>query len=412
MKSGVCPFASSLARLSAAADSPDPEPVELAKVLETDPALASAILRSVNSSSYGLKSPCASVRRAVPLLGTRGTVQVARATSILANFSFDTPVAKALLDHAQVVAALSSYFAKVCLLPKEDAYTIGLLHDVGKMMLLHTDAARYESILGQYSNGGDTSQEAERALYGYDHAILGAQVLRAWKIPEPMPQIIQWHHDRSRAYEEGGKIGMMVRILRLADFLAWALEEYDEPTEEMLAVLDGDPLDFHLPVTTEGLALRWEALRAIRNRAVAIARGEEFQAEGEEGSAGEPRPSDEPPEASASEKPQAPSHGCGICGEVNLQWRCPRCRKPLCTSHVPGQEEACAHCEAEFRLKAPENLRLRVVLTLIVGALSMGGTVFLTRAAVAATFAVMVAAVTFVMHSHAERDRFMRGQGS
>jgi HD-like signal output (HDOD) protein len=80
----------------------------------------------------------------------------------------------------------------------------------------------------------------ERAQLGYDHAVLGAHVLAHWKIPDPIPRIVAWHHQPNRAYADA-KLARITACLRIADRID--------------AVLRVDPYHFeeHIDFIAEGV---------------------------------------------------------------------------------------------------------------------------------------------------------------
>jgi hypothetical protein len=108
------------------------------------------------------------------------------------------------------------------------AYSTGLLHDLGKLLLLQTEDASYEELLSK-SSSPDETHLRERELLGYDHAVLAGHTLKQWGLPDPIPRIVAWHHQPSRAYEEGGEVGVTVALLRVADQLEPMLRRVEPP---------------------------------------------------------------------------------------------------------------------------------------------------------------------------------------
>jgi hypothetical protein len=63
----------------------------------------------------------------------------------------------------------------------------------------------------------DETTLIERACLGHDHAVLGGQVMKLWRIPDPTALLVAWHHQPARALAMGGDMGLMVAPLRAAD---------------------------------------------------------------------------------------------------------------------------------------------------------------------------------------------------
>jgi hypothetical protein len=115
-------------------------------------------------------------------------------------------------------------------------YTCGLLHDYGKLIMLQAGGESYARLVGTGSGDDDEVCARERAIHGYDHAILGARMLAEWNLPEPLPSVISLHHQAARAWRVGGAVALMVAALRLAERLA---HEFDRAMPIDDAWVDG-----------------------------------------------------------------------------------------------------------------------------------------------------------------------------
>ena len=189
---GAKPFPIAARRLDELTRNPSTRIEQVVTVLESDPALSVRLLRLVNSAGYGLKVRCSSVRHAAVLVGTRRLNQVATTAAILDLFDGSSSLGMELLEHATVVGSLCRYLAVHLGLPHDELFTCGFLHDIGKLMLLDSERERYAELLTEYGQAPDQIHIAERKLFGFDHAVLGAHVLKAWNIPEPVPRVIAW----------------------------------------------------------------------------------------------------------------------------------------------------------------------------------------------------------------------------
>ncbi|MEM6926493.1 MAG: HDOD domain-containing protein [Myxococcota bacterium] len=206
---------------------------KLANLVESDPSLASLVLRLVNSALHGRGEPVTAVRQAVVRLGGRRLRDLVVSAATMQMFHDVKGLGVTIRDHCSITAAIVRVLGQTYDLTGADSmYLAGLLHDVGKLLLLETREFSYASLDPKVIMSVDGVHLHERRQLGYDHAVLGGLVLRAWKIPDPVPQIVAWQHQPTRAYADGGPIGPQVAVLRLASRISWYLSETTLPSEE------------------------------------------------------------------------------------------------------------------------------------------------------------------------------------
>lgn len=172
---------------------------ELVQLLEKDQSLVVKILRLVNSSFYGFKSKVKSLRHSVTLLGYNTvrnavvTVTVIDALSLkkeLKGFEIG-----AFWRHSIQVAAMSRYLAaKTRLAACEDAFTAGLLHDIGKVVLASFFSDELARILSTAADQQTTFFDAEHKLDCTPHTLIGSYLAQRWMLPEDLANSIQYHH--------------------------------------------------------------------------------------------------------------------------------------------------------------------------------------------------------------------------
>src|SRR3954471_3602186 len=268
---GAKPFPVAAKRLEELTRTTSARIEQVVVVLESDPALSARLLRLVNSAGYGLKVRCTSVRHAAVLVGTRRLNQVATTAAILDLFESSNTLAAELLEHAAIVGSLCRYLAVHLGLPHDELFTCGFLHDIGKIMLLDTEREVYPALLREFGGNADSVHEQERRVFGFDHATLGAHVLTAWNIPEPVPKVIAWHHQPARALQDS-LLSAMVQTLRLADLLAYELGRREE--QEGVQLVAASEAAQYLDISEPQLASMWKDLAALRDRSKARSHGE------------------------------------------------------------------------------------------------------------------------------------------
>lgn len=369
---GAKPFPIAARRLDELTRNPSTRIEQVVNVLESDPALSARLLRLVNSAGYGLKVRVTSVRHAAVLVGTRRLNQVATTAAILDLFDGNNTHAIELLEHAAVVGSLCRYLAVHQGLPHDELFTCGFLHDIGKLMLLDAERERYAELLNEFGHAPDQIHLAERKLFGFDHAVLGAHVLTAWNIPEPVPRVIAWHHAPARAMQDT-VVSAMVQTLRLADLLAYVLALPD--TQQAVELAAASEAANYLEVSDVQLAAMWNDLTALRDRSRARSHGEpeldvmvpksEVPAQMGRGSL---NPSQKP---ARTGRPlhEVPSHfPCSVCAKPSFGNVCAACGGHVCPAHQVGADEWCSVCAREF-VRFKKSAELSSLMRAGVGAL-------------------------------------------
>jgi len=192
----------------------------LAELFETDQAIAAKILKLANSPYYGLGGKVSSIQRASVILGhkTLGElISMGGVSSILGKrldgYGLD---AGALWKHSLAVAFGSRIIAQK-LDPSllNDAFTSGLIHDTGKLILDKYIAERWDDFEAFMADGNETFLSAEKAILELDHAEAAFEVCKIWNIPKDLTIAIRYHHHPSRSHESA-----LAYIVHVADAIA------------------------------------------------------------------------------------------------------------------------------------------------------------------------------------------------
>ncbi len=183
---------------------PDVSAAELNKVISRDEALTANVLKLCNSAYYGLPRVISSVQQAIMYLGFQ-TVRNMVLTSamnqvyLLQDMSIYNYKRNGLSDHSSAVAIAAQVLSKK-LRPglTDTAFTAGLLHDVGKIVLAkylreHTDFHPHRA------GSSQISRSIEHDLFGLDHAEVGAQIADNWNFPQELTLAIGYHHNPDEA---------------------------------------------------------------------------------------------------------------------------------------------------------------------------------------------------------------------
>lgn len=186
---------SAAARVLWVADDPNASVADLAAAVSADPALTARTMRMANSAYYGLSGRVASANFAVTMLGfsTIRSLAVASAAGVMGD---EASVPDGFWQHAAATACASALLADRSRVARAEAFSVGLLHDVGEALLYQADPER-TALAHAEAGGSDTlaAIEAERRILGIDHAAAAAKALESWKLPAHFVSAIAEHHN-------------------------------------------------------------------------------------------------------------------------------------------------------------------------------------------------------------------------
>jgi HD-like signal output (HDOD) protein len=201
-------------------DNPSSSFQELAQVIETDQAVAAKVLKLANSTYYGLSGKVSSVQHASVVLGQKTLgelISVAGTSDVLdktlEGYGMDSGD---LWRHSIGVAFGSRMIAKKinpALL--NDAFSVGLIHDGGKLILDKYIFERKEIFEEFLADEQKSFLDAEKELLGFDHSEIASEVCKNWNIPEALITAIKYHHSPLQA--EGDQLAY---IVHMADAIA------------------------------------------------------------------------------------------------------------------------------------------------------------------------------------------------
>jgi putative nucleotidyltransferase with HDIG domain len=261
---GAKPFPAAAYELASKTRDPDFSLDDATRILEKDTALSASLLRLVNSAAYALSRSCTSVHHAAALVGGSRLNQLATTAAILNLFDASSAAAVQVLQHGSAVAAIGRHLAHLYGQPPDEMFTCGFLHDLGKLMLLETDGKSYSDLLTEDGDGFDAAHVAERRTLGFDHAVLGAHVLRAWNIPDPIPTVVAQHHQLARTLQSGRQdVAALVCLVRVADRISHAIETAADPASTAADIAAGEAARY-MNVSEVQLAHSWVHFEALQ----------------------------------------------------------------------------------------------------------------------------------------------------
>lgn len=187
----------------------------------SDPAVVARLLAAANAGAVGASGRVDSVRQAIMLLGVGRVREITLATAIIDRFRAPSPFdAHRLWLHSVGVAVCAQDVARDAGLDADVAYTAGLLHDIGQLLLFVFDPVAYGDTLRLRAERDIDIVEAERECLGVDHAHVGGELARLWKLPEVVADAIATHH----VLDDDGPENEMADAVHVGEVLAHALD--------------------------------------------------------------------------------------------------------------------------------------------------------------------------------------------
>lgn len=198
------PLPEVVTRLLQMSRDPDVSLREMAKLIKIEPALTAKVLRLCNSAYYGLPRKVSSIDESLVYLGADTLVNFVLAGCISAFYRQAQDgyglAAGELWRHSVACAIAAQQIGETT--GDDDtmlAFTAGLLHDVGKIVINAEVRAQFDIIFGRVQESGITFEEAEREVLGFTHCEVGAEIARTWNLPETLIEAIEFHQNPLRA---------------------------------------------------------------------------------------------------------------------------------------------------------------------------------------------------------------------
>jgi putative nucleotidyltransferase with HDIG domain len=194
----------------------------LARKVSLDQALTAKTLRLANSASSGLQVRVTTIQQAITYLGFQATRNLITTAAVTGCFPEGKCVGfdhRAFWRHSIAAAACAKVLARRMRLNQDFAFTAGLLHDIGRLVLVTSFPEQYSAVLAQRQQRDVQLLDVERDMLGVDHVAAGTALAEHWKFSETMHHAIAFHHE-----PEAAGAGFLATIVHVADAIVHALD--------------------------------------------------------------------------------------------------------------------------------------------------------------------------------------------
>lgn len=217
-------------------NNPDTSAYEIGGIIAEDPALTAKVLKLTNSSFYGIPRTITNVKQAIVILGLDAIKSLVISASVFEAFSknktLDTEYLETFWRHSLSVAFMAKIITRSAnasnLQEAEIAFSAGLLHDIGKLIIvshLQDEHLKIKSV--QLEKPTIPEINIESAVLEFTHADLGSYMAGKWNLPEEICGAILNHHTEDKMSTD-----QMSAVIHLSDFLVHKNEQSDEDETE------------------------------------------------------------------------------------------------------------------------------------------------------------------------------------
>lgn len=212
------------AQLSEALEDPLATNEKITKIISSDQSSAFKVLKVANSPLYGLHGKIDSISQALMYLGHNEVKNIVFALSVMKIFSKDKNVKGLrpidLWAHSIGVGVITRNIGLVIGEKNiENYFLAGIFHDIGKIIFLEFAVKEYQKVIDLVNQKNCRIKEAEKEVFGIDHAVAGQILAEKWRLPQSIQDIIYYHHHGQKSKETT----KLLASVHLANILAHVL---------------------------------------------------------------------------------------------------------------------------------------------------------------------------------------------
>ena len=206
----------------------------LANHINSDPAIVARLLAAANSAGSGLSKRVASASQAFLFLGADRIAAIVLTSALIYRYdAYASGFSACLLwRHSLGVATCARVLAEQTGIDPDLAFTSGLLHDIGQLLMHTASPSHFLAVLDLRRNEDIPLFIAERAVFGYDHCEAGRILATTWRLPTDIVDAIAAHHEPD---EFGSEMGNLVHV---SECLSHALDLGELPSNQVPELSD------------------------------------------------------------------------------------------------------------------------------------------------------------------------------
>lgn len=189
--------------VSKALRSPETSLNQIGDLVAQDMGMCAKVLQLVNSAFFGLACHVSSPHEAIAMIGFENLKALVLSVEVFSAFAGEPmPELSFLWKHSMATACFAKAIAKVQKSPRgmiDDAFTAGLLHDVGRLVLASAFTDEYRKVLRRAEQPGHGLAACEAEAFGCGHNAAGAYLLGLWGLADSVVEAVAWHHQPAHA---------------------------------------------------------------------------------------------------------------------------------------------------------------------------------------------------------------------
>ncbi len=197
---------------------PTSNTAKICKAISIDPALTARILKISNSAFYGCLRTINNLNSAIVIIGFNAIRSLVVAVSTKEVYKKFGLTERMLWEHSVGVGIASQVLANVVKISKaDDVFVCGLMHDIGKVIMNNDQNDLFLQVMEKTYNENILSVEAEQEIFGFNHAEVGAMVIKKWNLTEELEKAVRYHHEIEKVADDDRFIVLLTSIVNLAD---------------------------------------------------------------------------------------------------------------------------------------------------------------------------------------------------
>ncbi|MFT4579444.1 MAG: HD-like signal output (HDOD) protein [Nitrospinales bacterium] len=207
-----------------AIDDPESSFDEICEIVGNDPGLTARILRIVNSAFFGFSQQVETISHAIGTIGREQLNDLVLSTVVIDQFKNIPPTSLNMETFWKHSIACGLSARNLAFLKGEDNserfFVAGLLHDIGRLVICIKLPSKVLEVSQRSKSKGETLHKAEFETMGFNHALVGSLLLKAWKLPKPLVEAVGFHHNPAKATE----FSLEASMIHVADIITNTLD--------------------------------------------------------------------------------------------------------------------------------------------------------------------------------------------